>query len=160
MSLLPRYKECFFCGPDGDGLKMKIQLKDGTVFSHFVVAPKFQGYDNMAHGGIVAGLLDEIMWWTIFVETRKISFTRKMETEYIAPVYCGAPYTVRGAFLGQRHGSMRVSAAIEDAEGKTVARATGLFMTARHVTSGSFSTKLDFSHVSREIKDMFLTATE
>jgi acyl-coenzyme A thioesterase PaaI-like protein len=156
MSLLPRYKECFFCGPDGDGLKLKIQLKDGAVFSDFIVAPKFQGYDNMAHGGIVAGVLDEIMWWTIFVETRKICFTRKMETEYLTPVYCGTPYTVRGTLLGQRHGSMRVSAVIEDAEGKAIARGTGLFMEARNVTPGAFSTKLDFNHVSHEIKDMFL----
>ena len=34
---------------------MKIQFKDGTVFCDFILAAKFQGYDNVAHGGIVAG---------------------------------------------------------------------------------------------------------
>jgi acyl-coenzyme A thioesterase PaaI-like protein len=158
MNLLPCYKECFFCGPDGDGLKMKIRFKDGTVFCDFILAAKFQGYDNVAHGGIVAGILDEVMWWTIFLETKKICLTRKLDTEFLRPVYCGVSYTVKGKLLHEERGSIHVSAIIEDSHGKKTARGNGLFRIAKQATPGTFATKLDFSHVSDQIKDMFLAA--
>ena len=157
MNLLPRYKECFFCGPDGDGLKMKIQFKDAIVFCDFILAAKFQGYDNVAHGGIVAGILDEVMWWTIFLETKKICLTRKLDTEFLRPVYCGASYTAKGKLLHEERGSIHVSAIVEDTHGKVAARANGLFRVAKQIAPRQFATKLDFSHVSDQIKDMFLT---
>ena len=158
MSLLPCYKDCFFCGPHGDGLKMLIQFKDGTAFSDVVLDAKFQGYDNVAHGGIVTGILDEVMWWTIFAAAGKVSVTRKMETEFLRPVYCAASYRVEGKLLDQRHGNIYVSGVIEDSHGKVAARGNGLFRPAKHITPGALATKLDFGHVSPDMKEMLLAA--
>ena len=158
MSLLPCYTDCFFCGPHGDGLKMHIQFKDGSAFSDFVLDAKFQGYDKVAHGGIVTGILDEVMWWTIFAGAGKISVTRKMDTEFLTPVHCAVPYRVKGKLLSQRHGNMYVSGTIEDSQGKVAARANGLFRTARHTTTGELLAKLDFSHASLDMREMLLAA--
>ncbi len=158
MSLLPCYPGCFFCGPHGDGLKMRIQFKDGAAFADFVLGAKFQGYDNVAHGGIVTGILDEVMWWTIFVLTGKITVTRKMDTEYLMPVQCGAPYKVTTKFLQERHGNMYVSGVIEDSEGKAATKATGLFRTAKHTTVDELAAKLDFSRTSPEMRKKLLSA--
>ena len=158
MSLLPCYTDCFFCGPHGDGLKMLIQFKDGAVFSDFVLDAKFQGYDNVAHGGIVTGILDEVMWWTIFAVAGKISVTRKMDTEFLRPVYCAAPYRVKGKLLEQRHGNIYVSGVIQDSHGKVAARGNGLFRPAKHITPDALTAKLDFGHVSADMKEMFLAA--
>ena len=158
MDLLPCYKDCFFCGPHGDGLKMLIQFKDGAVFSDFVLDPKFQGYDNLAHGGIVTGILDEVMWWTIFALAGKITVTRKMETEYLTPVLCGTPYKVKAKIVQQRHGNIYISGSIEDSHGKIAARANGLFRTARHTTPDELAVKLDFSRTTPEMKEMLLGA--
>ena len=156
MNLLPCYKDCFFCGPHGDGLKMHIQFKDGSAFSDFALDPKFQGYDKVVHGGIVTGILDEVMWWTIFAGIGKISVTRKMETEFLRPVYCAAPYRVKGKLLDERHGSIYVSGAIEDSHGEVAAKGNGLFRLAKHITPGALAAKLDFSHVSPDMKEMLL----
>jgi acyl-coenzyme A thioesterase PaaI-like protein len=158
MGLLPCYKDCFFCGPHGDGLKMLIQFKDGAVFSDFTLDAKFQGYDNVAHGGIVTGILDEVMWWTIFALTGKITVTRRIDTEFLTPVYCSTAYRVKGKLLDQRHGNIYVSAAIEDGHGKAASRGNGLFRTARHTTPAELAAKLDFSHVSSDMKEKFLAA--
>ncbi len=158
MSLLPCYKDCFFCGPHGDGLRMLIQFKEGTVFSDFALDAKFQGYDKVAHGGIVTGILDEVMWWTIFVVAGKISVTRKMDTEFIRPVYCATAYRVKAKLLEQRHGNIYVSGAIEDNHGKVAAKGNGLFRPARHIMPGELAAKLDFSHVSPEMKESLLVA--
>jgi hypothetical protein len=98
------------------------------------------------------------MWWTIFAAAGKISVTRKMDTEFLAPVLCAVPYWVKGKLLSQRHGNMYVSGTIEDSHGKAAARANGLFRAARHTTPGELLAKLDFSHVSPEMKEMLLTA--
>lgn len=158
MSLLPCYKDCFFCGPHGDGLKMLIQFEDGSAFSDFVLEPKFQGYDDIAHGGIVTGILDEVMWWTILVAAGKISVTRKIETEFLTPVYCATSYRVRGKLLEQRHGNIYASGIIEDTQGKVAVRGNGLFRPATHTTPGELAGKLDFSHASRKMKEMLLAA--
>lgn len=157
MSRLPCYKECFFCGPEGDGLKMKIELADGVVSCDFAVAAKFQGWDDVAHAGIVTGIMDEVMWWTIFAETRKLTLTRKLETEFLRPVYCGKPYRVQGKLVRQEHGNIHVEATIAGEDGKAAARGIGLFRVARNIGSSEFATKLDFSHVSPEMKEMLLS---
>jgi acyl-coenzyme A thioesterase PaaI-like protein len=137
---------------------MSIEFEDGSAFSDFTLDPKFQGYDDIAHGGIVTGVLDEVMWWTIFVAAGKISVTRKMETEFLRPVYCAAPYRVKGKLLEQRHGNIYASGIIEDTQGKVAVKANGLFRPATHTTLAELAGKLDFSHASREIKEMLLAA--
>ncbi len=158
MSVLPSYTDCFFCGQHGDGLKMKIQTNEGQVFSEFVLDSKFQGWDNLAHGGIVTGVLDEVMWWTIFVLTGKITVTRKMETEYLTPLLCGISYRVSTKLLQERHGNVYVSGLIEDSEGKTVTRGTGLFRIAKHTTPDELAAKLDFSRTSADLREKLLAA--
>jgi acyl-coenzyme A thioesterase PaaI-like protein len=160
MSRLPCSKDCFFCSPEGDGLKMKIELTDGAVFCDFTVAAKFQGWEDVAHAGIVTGIMDEVMWWTIFAETRKLTLTRKLETEFLRPVYCGKPYRVHGTLVRQEHGNIHVSATIEGQDGKAAARGHGLFRVARNIAPSAFATKLDFSHVSPEMKEMLLFDTK
>jgi uncharacterized protein (TIGR00369 family) len=158
MDFLPRYRECFFCSPDGDGVKLEMQVNDGFVSSTFNLDERFQGYSKVAHGGIVAGILDEAMWWTVFSETRQLCVTRTIETEFLRAVFCGAPYRVEGRLLRQEKGRIQASASILDQEGKLAARAKGVFRIARHIPRDAFVEKLDFSHVSRELRDMVLEA--
>ena len=137
---------------------MLIQFSDGDVFSDFVLDPKFQGYDNLAHGGIVTGILDEVMWWTIFAIAGKITVTRKMETEFLTPVQCAVAYRVKTKLLQQRHGNIYISGAIEDGQGKIVARANGLFRAAKHAAPTELAAKLDFSRTTPEMRQMLLGA--
>jgi acyl-coenzyme A thioesterase PaaI-like protein len=65
--LLPGYKKCFFCGPATGGPAMELHYGGESVFCKFVAQEKFQGYVGMLHGGIVTGILDEVMWWTLFI---------------------------------------------------------------------------------------------
>ena len=55
---------CFGCGPlNGDGLRLKFEPgPDGSV-AEYTVEPKFQSWTGMAHGGMVALMLDEAVGW-------------------------------------------------------------------------------------------------
>ena len=160
MGLLPRFRDCFFCSPDGEGLKMQMQIEDETVFATFTLDHKFQGYSNIAHAGIVTGILDETMWWTVFIKTRQLWMTRKMEIELLRPVFCSHAYRVEGRFIGQHDGNVDVSAAIQDLDGRVAARTTGLFRLGRNIPRDAFIEKLDFLDVSSEIREMLLAALQ
>ena len=87
--LLPGYKKCFFCGPATGGLGLELRYGDGKAACEFTASDKFQGYDGILHGGIVSGILDEVMWWTVFTQTRQMCATSRIEVEFKRPVECG-----------------------------------------------------------------------
>ena len=47
------HKNCYACGKRAkDGLKLKFRLlTNGTIHGKFSLAKKYQGYDNILHGG-------------------------------------------------------------------------------------------------------------
>ena len=84
-----RSMEMFLLRPRAGGLGLELHYEDGRAFCEFLAPEKFQGYQGMLHGGIVTGILDEVMWWTLFVRTRAVSAAWKIEVEFRRPVRCG-----------------------------------------------------------------------
>jgi uncharacterized protein (TIGR00369 family) len=150
--LLPGYEKCFFCGPATGGLGLEIQCNDGTVFCDFTAREKFQGYDGMLHGGIVTGVLDEVMWWALFVETKMVFATWKLDVEFRRPVLCGKAYRASAQFLSHLHRTYYVSGVIEDESGNVCARAKGSFRKTRQIALEEITRYLDFRGVPREIR--------
>ncbi len=156
MSTLPGYKKCFFCSKDEPtGVKLVLRYHEGAVMCSFTVEKRFQGFNGITHGGIVAGILDELMWWTIAVETRKASMTRKMEIDLLRPILCDTQYIGKGKLIKHEHNAFWVSCTIEDEAGKTAARATAVFKLSRNVALHEMADDLDFDHVSPEIRAIF-----
>jgi uncharacterized protein (TIGR00369 family) len=156
MSKLPAYKKCFFCSKEEPtGVKLILRYQENTVICDFTLEKRFQGFNGIAHGGIVAGIIDELMWWTIAVETRKASMTRKMELELLQPVVCGKHYTAKGKLLKQGHNTFWVSCIIEDDEAKATARGTAVFKLAKGIELHNMINDLDFTHVAPEIREIF-----
>src|SRR5262249_57236423 len=57
-----RFRGCFGCGPDHDiGLRVRNFRSKGEVLSPIVIPRRFEGPPAGAHGGIVAGYLDEVL---------------------------------------------------------------------------------------------------
>jgi uncharacterized protein (TIGR00369 family) len=156
MSKLPGYRQCFFCSKEEPtGVKLTLRYQENTVICDFTLERRFQGFNGIAHGGIVAGILDELMWWTIAIETRKASMTRKIEVELLQPVICGKHYTAKGKLLKHGHNTFWVSCTIEDDEGKAAAKGTAVFKLAKDIELHHMIDDLDFTHVAQEIRDIF-----
>jgi acyl-coenzyme A thioesterase PaaI-like protein len=121
---------CFACGTANPiGLKQKFYSMNGTVCSDITLGKNHEGWQNMAHGGIITTLLDEVMAWTIMYFKRTFFVTRKMEVRYVRPVMIGVPLTVKGRLLKDRKPPyIGVIADILDAERRILARATGEFV--------------------------------
>lgn len=152
---LPGYDKCFFCGPATGGLALGIEYQEGGAFAEFTAREKFQGYDGMLHGGIVAGILDEVMWWTLFMETKVIAATWKIDVEFRRPILCGSAYRASAELLRSNHGNYHMSARIEDQEKNVAARASGMFRKTKGFTMEEIVKHLDFRGVSEEVRALF-----
>jgi len=94
-------RNCFGCGQDNEvGLKLIFRKEPGKVSSEFVLDRKFQGYQNMLHGGIIATIMDEAMVHAAILEGL-FPVTAEMTIRYIKPVYAEQRLAVEG-WLAER----------------------------------------------------------
>lgn len=83
---------CFVCGLENHaGLHVKF-YDDGKekVFVEHVIADHHQGYPGVAHGGIVASIMDEVGGRVVMIKNpNRLFMTMKLEIKYRAPVPTG-----------------------------------------------------------------------
>jgi uncharacterized protein (TIGR00369 family) len=159
MSLLPVYQQSFFMGQHRpDGLQLKMRYRKGLVYSDINVAHAFQGYEGVVHGGIIFGILDVLMWYVIFLDTKKVGMTRKTDMDFLKPVLCDTPYRAQAKLLRVEDRDVWATASIENHDKETCAQVTALFREAKNAGSSykSLVQRMDFTDVSPEMKKMIL----
>ncbi|MGI9553783.1 MAG: PaaI family thioesterase [Thermodesulfobacteriota bacterium] len=80
---------CFACHPNNNhGLKLKFYANDdtGEVFTKVKPETHFNGFPGILHGGIQCALVDEVAYWAMFDQIKKIGLTAKINIDYISPV--------------------------------------------------------------------------
>ncbi len=88
---------CFGCGTENPhGLHMTFYRQGDAVCSDVVLPKELEGWQNMAHGGSLSTVLDEIMAWSVIAFERVFFVTGRMEVVYRRPVPVAAPLTARG----------------------------------------------------------------
>jgi uncharacterized protein (TIGR00369 family) len=88
---------CFGCSPvNPAGLRMKFFANQDTVFSSVTIPDHLCGWSNIAHGGVITTILDEIMSWAALHFLKRITMTKSMNIEFIKPVYIRNPLKAEG----------------------------------------------------------------
>jgi acyl-CoA thioesterase FadM len=121
---------CFGCGTANPiGLKLKFYRSGDAICADIKLDRYYEGWRNMAHGGIISTLLDETMSWTIIYFKKVFFVTRKMEVKFVKPILVEKPLTVKGRLLEPSDGSrIRAKADVVDSQGSILARSTGEFV--------------------------------
>jgi acyl-coenzyme A thioesterase PaaI-like protein len=124
---------CFACGTANPiGLQMNFYRQGENICSDITLGEFHVGWENIAHGGIISTMLDEVMSWTVLYFKRSFFVTRKMEIKYVRQVPVGKLLTVRGSISGNSHTAgrekIRVEGRIVDTEGHLLARSAGEFV--------------------------------
>jgi uncharacterized protein (TIGR00369 family) len=129
---------CVGCGPLSEiGLRMAFELgPDGAVTSRVVVPDAFQGWRGVAHGGVVALMLDEAMAYAAGARG-VIGVTGEMKMRFRRTVPTGAPLVVRGNVLWQRRNVLGIEASLSDEAGTLLASGTGSFVQRGTVEPGT-----------------------
>lgn len=126
----PQGHGCFACGTSNPiGLHLQFYLLGNDLCSDIVLDKNHEGWENMAHGGILSTLLDEVMSWAVIVFERAFFVTRRMEIKYVKPVPIGTPLTAKGRILGgSKAPKMKTRGDLVDWEGTVFAKAKGEFI--------------------------------
>ena len=126
----PKGYNCFACGTANPiGLNLQFYRFGDAVYSDITLGKNHEGWENVAHGGIVSTLLDEVMSWTIMYFKKIFLVTRKMEVKYIRPVLIGTPLVIRGEVVDDSEPPrIRARADIRDDERNLLVRSTGEFI--------------------------------
>ena len=96
---------CFACGLENpSGLRLCFSDNGlDQVFTQFTIAPTHAGYPGMAHGGIVAAILDEVGGRTVMIDhPHRFFVTARLDVRYRRPVPVGVPLCATGWLLARR----------------------------------------------------------
>ena len=128
----PNSLHCFVCGVANPfGLHLKFyEPAPGEVTAQVTLSDEFQGYPGVAHGGVVAAMLDEAAGRAQMgpVDNPRFMFTAKIEINYRRNVPVGKPIRLVGKALESRGRKSIASAAIYDQEDNLLAEAHALMI--------------------------------
>jgi acyl-coenzyme A thioesterase PaaI-like protein len=122
--------DCFACGTNNPiGLKLDFYRQGSSICSDVVLSRNHVGWQNMAHGGIISTLLDEVMSWTVIYFKKVFSVTRQIQVRYLKPVPVEVPITVKGTITSDGTSrSCRAEAILLNSRGNVLAKGEGEFV--------------------------------
>jgi len=121
---------CFACGTLNEhGLFLELHVEVDRSWTEVSLPARFQGWDGIAHGGIVATILDEVMAWSL-AATDDWGVTARMQVEYRQPVPLHRAIRADGWTTDRRRRVVTTAAELtHPSRGLVLARATGTYVT-------------------------------
>ncbi len=132
---VPRFEvdphHCFACGSlNTSGIGLILHVEPGRCWTDLALERRFEGWDGIAHGGIIATILDEVMAWSLVGEDNW-GVTARMQLAFRRPVEIGRPIRAEGWVTRSRRRVVEAAGRILDpASGTELATATGIYVAA------------------------------
>jgi acyl-coenzyme A thioesterase PaaI-like protein len=95
---------CFGCSPTNDsGLQLRFRREGTRVLAPYRIPDRFHGAPGIAHGGIVAAILDEISCAAAVFVADQFVVTGELVIRYEAPVPVETPLELEAEITSQAH---------------------------------------------------------
>ena len=122
---------CFACGELNEhGLHLELHTDASGCRTELTLDPRFQGWEGVAHGGIISTILDEVMGWAV-IGRGTWGVTARMAVEFKRPVAVGRRIRAEGEVLSESRRIFRAGGRILDAEsGEILATSEGTYLAA------------------------------
>ncbi|MEX1169567.1 MAG: PaaI family thioesterase [Chloroflexota bacterium] len=122
---------CFACGTlNTSGLGLVLHLDHERSWTELTLDRRFEGWEGIAHGGIVSTILDEVMAWSL-VATDNWGVTARLSVEFRRPVPIETPIRADGWVARSRRRVVDTAARLIEIEtGAELATATGVYVAA------------------------------
>jgi uncharacterized protein (TIGR00369 family) len=122
---------CFACGSlNVHGLQLELHAGSDRCWTELVLDRRFEGWEGIAHGGIVCTILDEVMAWAL-VDHDLWGVTARMNVDFRRPVPIGRRIRGEGRVRETKRRVIYAEGVILDAEdGTQLARADATFVGA------------------------------
>lgn len=123
--------QCFACGTlNTHGMGLVLHVEPGRSWTEVALEPRFQGWDGIAHGGILCTILDEVMAWSL-AGTDDWGVTARMQVDFRKPVPLETPLRADGWITDRRRRLINTEGRIVDVGSDAVlATATAIYVAA------------------------------
>jgi uncharacterized protein (TIGR00369 family) len=126
---LPVSEHCFVCGRhNARGLQLRFSHYRGEVRTRCTLDRTFNGFNDRAHGGIVATLLDETLGWATVLAGGRFTYTAELNLRFLQPVPLGIELSVTGRTVRVTRRLIFAEGEIAIVGGSTLVTATGKFV--------------------------------
>jgi uncharacterized protein (TIGR00369 family) len=132
MSLeLPHTAGCLVCGPGnlkGLRLKLFVDPETGVVQTRFVTLKEHIGFEGVAHGGVIATVLDEVMVWAASWTGKRFCLCGEMSVRYRHRAEVGQPLIFTAQVQSTRSKLIATRGEATDESGRIIATAAGKYV--------------------------------
>jgi uncharacterized protein (TIGR00369 family) len=120
---------CFACGElNAQGMRLDLHASPEGSWTELRVDAAFQGWEAVAHGGIVCTILDEVMAWAV-IGRGTWGVTARLNVAFRKPIPTGRPIRAEGWVVQHDRRAVRAEGRIIDAEsGETLATGASTFI--------------------------------
>lgn len=151
----PTSRMCFVCGrenPVGLHLHFYADPAAGQIVAPLTIPEQYQGYPGIAHGGILATILDETAGRAIMMASADAPFwvTAKLELRYRKPTPTETPLTAVGWVVQQRRRSAEVAGEIRLPDGTVTVEASAVVVCPAPDTLKEWAQEQQFWRVEGE----------
>ncbi len=123
---------CFACGElNPEGLHMEVDRGNGRARAEVTLRQTHQGWKNMAHGGVVSTILDEIMAHAV-IDQEPQAATVELKIRFRNRVPLDQPLITEGWIVSQEKRRIMAESELRLKEtGELLAKAESKFLVAR-----------------------------
>lgn len=126
--MLKDVNACFACGRlNRHGLQLDIRRTPSGVAVDYSFPARFQGWQNVVHGGLVSTVLDELMVWACTAAGRT-TVTAELTVRFRRPLMVGQPFHGEGRIVADRGRLLLCAGRLTDSDSLAIAEATGKMM--------------------------------
>jgi uncharacterized protein (TIGR00369 family) len=106
---------CFACGAlNTNGMQLAIHVERDRSWTDLVLERRFEGWDGIAHGGILCTVLDEVMAWAL-VGQDNWGLTARLSVDFKRPARVGQSLHAEGWVVRARRRLVEAHGRIADA---------------------------------------------
>lgn len=119
---------CFGCSQSNpQGLRLRFERRGDRIHATATIADHFHGAAGVAHGGIVATLLDEVSCAAVAFLRDRWVVTGELGVRYEQPVPVEIPLALSARIVDETHARYAVVEGAVERDGVLLARSTGKF---------------------------------
>jgi len=151
---LPTYKKCFCCGEHNIcGLRAHFYIVHNKVCAETLIDEKHCGFKGVAHGGVLATLLDEALGWSTTIITKKMTVTGELNLRYLRSVSPGEKIKVITVMKEQNRKYCIAEGEIINSKGEVCVKGSGKFFPVPDIMQKNVEEYLDYSRGEKKIFD-------
>jgi acyl-coenzyme A thioesterase PaaI-like protein len=122
---------CFGCGAlNTQGLNLTLHVSGERCWTEVALPDRFEGWEGIAHGGIVCTILDEVMAWAL-IDHDAWGLTARLTVDFKRPVQIHRPVRAEGWLTQVRRRLLSTAGRVVDSRtGQLLATAEALYIAA------------------------------